>query len=175
MNDADEPSQLAPLELVVAVGQQGLIGSSEGHLGLPWHIPEDLKHFRRLTTGRPIIMGRSTFEAIGRPLPKRRNLVLSRSATTLEGVEVFADLDSALTAARVDDAVPIIIGGASVYAEALPFVTTIYLTHVDRAAEGDVYFPSLGDHFVEVERRASSTPDVVFSVLRRRSSPLEPS
>lgn len=154
----------------MAVGRGGLIGSSEGHLGLPWHIPEDLKNFRRLTLRRPIIMGRNTFEAIGRPLPKRRNLVLSRSQPVLEGVEVFADLESALAAARVDDAVPIIIGGASVYAEALPLVTTIYLTRVDREAKGDAYFPAIGDDFVEVERREASTPDVVFCVLQRRSS-----
>lgn len=163
-----EQSPLAPLELVVAIGRDGLIGSSEGHLGLPWHIPEDLKNFRRLTTGRPIIMGRSTFEAIGRPLPKRRNMVLSRTQTTLEGAEVFADLDSAIAAAREGDAVPIIIGGASVYAEALPLVTKIYLTRVDREAEGDAFFPELGDDFVEVERREAVASDVVFSVLRRR-------
>ena len=164
----EEHPTLQPLELVVAVGRGGLIGSSDGHLGLPWHIPEDLKNFRRLTTGRPIIMGRSTFEAIGRPLPKRRNLVLSRSVTDIEGVEVFADLQTALAAARMDGGVPIIIGGASVYAEALPFVTTVHLTHVDRAAEGDAYFPDLGDSFVEVHRRSAETPDVVFAELHRR-------
>lgn len=156
------------MELIVAVGRGGLIGSKEGHLGLPWHLPEDLKHFRRVTTGRPIVMGRSTFEAIGRPLPKRRNLVLSRSVTKIEGVEVFADLKSALAAARLDGAVPIIIGGASVYAEALPFVTTIHLTRVDRQAEGDAYFPELGEEFEEVERREGETPDLTFCLFRRR-------
>lgn len=167
MSEVREMDSLAPLELVVAVGRDRLIGSSQGHLGLPWHIPEDLKHFRRLTTGRPIIMGRSTYEAIGRPLPKRRNLVLSRSVTEIEGAEVFADLPSALTAARVDGAVPIIIGGASLYAEALPLVTTIHLTRVDREAEGDAYFPEIGDEFREVERREGDTPDVTFCTLRR--------
>ena len=163
--------ELAPLELIVAVGRGGLIGKSDGHLGLPWHIPEDLKRFKRITTGHPIIMGRTTHEAIGRPLPKRRNLVLSRTLGQRDGVEVFADLDSALAAARQDDAVPIIIGGASVYERTLPLVTRVHLTEVDRDAEGDAFFPMnmLRDDFEEVECTAAETADVFFVTLQRRS------
>ncbi|MEM6959055.1 MAG: dihydrofolate reductase [Myxococcota bacterium] len=165
---SDALSERLPLELIVAVGRGGLIGSSSGKLGLPWHIPEDLKHFKRITLGRPILMGRTTFEAIGRPLPKRRNLVLSKSLRKLEGVEVFASLESALHAAREGHEVPVVIGGARVYAETLPLITRIHWTDIDREAVGDVFFPPLGDDFVEVERREGESEGVTFRVLERR-------
>ncbi len=158
-----------PLELIVAVGRGRVIGQSGTRLGLPWHIPEDLKHFKKHTVGRPIVMGRTTHEAIGRPLPRRRNLVLSRRAVAIEGCEVYPDLTSALEAARRDGDVPVICGGASVYEEALPLVTTIHLTEVDREVVGDAFFPPLGPEFVEVARRAGETEDVSFVRLERRA------
>lgn len=159
-----------PLALIVAVGRGGVIGDSKGHLGLPWHLPEDLRRFRELTTGHAVIMGRRTHELIGRPLPKRRNLVLSRRAgLELPGCEVVASLDDAL--ARVaDDPLPFVIGGAELYAAALPRVTHVYLTEVDRDAEGDTFFPPLDPaDFEETSREPGETEGVVFVELRRRA------
>jgi dihydrofolate reductase len=165
----DASSSPRPLALIVAVGRRGVIGDSNGHLGLPWHIPEDLRRFRELTTGHAVIMGRRTHELIGRPLPKRRNLVLSRRVgLALPGCEVVSSLDEAL--ARVaDDPLPFVIGGAELYAAALPRVTHVFLTEVDREAEGDTYFAPLDPtDFVEVARETGETDGVVFVELRRR-------
>lgn len=162
-------SAMLPLGMVVAVAREGVIGQTGGHLGLPWHIPEDLRHFKTVTTGHAIVMGRRTHEAIGRALPKRRNLVLSRSGESFEGCEVFGSVEEAIEAARVTDDLPMIIGGASVYRQALPLTTLVHLTQVDRAVEGDATFPMDAlDAFEEIERRAGETADVTFLTLRRR-------
>ncbi len=161
---------IQPLGMVVAVARDGVIGQTGGHLGLPWHIPEDLRHFKALTTGHAILMGRRTHEAIGRALPKRRNIVLTRSGRTFEGCETFGSLEDAIAAARSEgDAMPMIIGGASVYRQALPLTTVVHLTRVERAVEGDATFPMDAlEGFEEVERRVGETPDVTFLTLRRR-------
>lgn len=158
-----------PLALIVAVGRGGLIGDSKGHFGLPWHLPEDLRRFRALTTGHAVIMGRRTHELIGRPLPKRRNLVLSRRPELeLLGCEVVGSLDDALTRVT-DDPMPFVIGGAQLYASALPKVTHVFLTEVDREAEGDTFFPPLDPaDFVEVTREPAETEGVTFVDLVRR-------
>ncbi|MBJ71753.1 MAG: diacylglycerol kinase [Sandaracinus sp.] len=160
-----------PLALIAAVGRGGVIGRSDGHFGLPWHLPEDLAHFKRLTKGHAILMGRRTHEAIGRPLPKRRNIVLTRDpAARFEGCEVAHDLDAAL-ALCADDPLPFVIGGANVYAQALERCTVLYLTEVDREAAGDVRFPAFDrEAFQEVERRAGETEGVTFVTLRRRGA-----
>jgi dihydrofolate reductase len=115
-------------------------------------------------------MGRRTFESIGRALPERRNLVVSRTlASAPPGVEVFASLDAALDAARATDPEPFVIGGAALYAEALPRATTLHLTEVDRDVSGDVRFPPFDRAaFRVVDRRAAETaPDVTFLTLAR--------
>lgn len=157
--------------MIVAMARGRVIGHADarGHLGLPWHLPEDLKHFRKTTAGHAIIMGRKTFEAIGRPLPKRRNIVLSRSEASglrERGVEVAPDLSSAL-ALVADDPLPFVIGGGSVYAEALPLATRVYLTRVDREVDGDVFFPELGADFVVREAWPGESEGVRFEVLER--------
>jgi dihydrofolate reductase len=158
----------APLSLIVAIARGGVIGRQGA---LPWHLPEDLRHFRSLTTGHAIVMGRRTFLSIGRALPNRRNLVVSRTLEGApEGVELFPSLTAALAAARLTDPEPFVIGGAALYAEALPLATTIHLTEVDRDVEGDVRFPSFDRSlFEEVERRpAASERDVCFVTMSRR-------
>jgi dihydrofolate reductase len=158
---------LPPLALIVAVARDGTIGRDGT---LPWHLPEDLRHFKRLTRGHAIVMGRRTFESIGRALPERRNLVVSRTlASAPPGVEVFASLDAALDAARATDPEPFVIGGAALYAEALPRATTLHLTEVDRDVSGDVRFPPFDRAaFRVVDRRAAETaPDVTFLTLAR--------
>ncbi len=110
---------------------------------LPWHLPADLAHFKRVTMGKPVIMGRKTFESIGRPLPGRTNIVLTRSADfQAEGVMIARSLGQALEYAAAEDEV-MIIGGSSIYELALPQADRLYLTHVENAYEGDAWFPDV--------------------------------
>ena len=127
------------LGLVWAQSVNGVIGRGGT---LPWHLPEDLKHFRALTTGTTVLMGRRTWESLpprSRPLPGRRNLVLSR--TPQQGVETFPDLAQALAAASGDRWV---IGGAAVYRAALPFADRIVVTEIREPFEGDTHAPDVG-------------------------------
>ncbi|MCC6709786.1 MAG: type 3 dihydrofolate reductase [Gammaproteobacteria bacterium] len=127
------------LALVVAMARNGVIGR-EGTL--PWHLPADLQRFRAITMGKPIVMGRRTHESIGRPLPGRRNIILSSAPDYVAaGCEVFASLDAALTALAAVDEV-MIVGGAALYAEALPRAARLYLTDVEATLDGDVFFPA---------------------------------
>ena len=156
----------APLALIVAVARKGVIGKDGG---LPWHVSEDLKHFKKTTSGHAIIMGRKTYDSIGRPLPKRRNIVVTRQADgEFPGCERAASLDEAIALARSTDPCPFIIGGASLYEEALPIATEIHLTTIDEDVDGDTCFPGDMSAFEEVESRAGETPGVVFRLLRRR-------
>lgn len=126
------------ITLVAAMGKNRVIGI-DGQM--PWHLPADLKHFKQVTMGKPVIMGRRTFESIGRPLPGRTNIVLTRGDMPLPNGVVRADsLDAALAEAGHAPEV-MIIGGAQIYAEALPQATAMELTFVDAAPEGDTYFP----------------------------------
>jgi len=154
----------APLALVVAMTPARVIGR-EG--GLPWHYPEDMKHFRAVTRGHAVIMGRKTHESIGRPLPDRRNIVVSRDVHFMAaGCEVVASLDEAIARARATDDEPRVIGGAEIYARALPLATVLYLTEVTREVPGDTYFPPWDDgSWRETERRESG--DLVFRTLVR--------
>jgi dihydrofolate reductase len=138
------------LALIVAIGRNSVIGT-QGKL--PWHISEDLQRFKRLTTGHAVLMGRKTFESIGRPLPHRRFIVLS--STPLPGVETFRSIDTAL-AALADQERVFVIGGGTVYAALLPRADELYLTLVDRTVDGDTFFPPyedlLASHFRLVHR-----------------------
>jgi dihydrofolate reductase len=128
------------LSLVVAIADNGVIGR-EG--GLPWHLPDDLRHFKAVTLGKPVLMGRRTFESIGRALPGRRNLMLSRGATpAVPGVECVATLAEALQRCAPAEEL-CVIGGAGVYAAALPLATRIHLTRVHASPAGDVHFPQI--------------------------------
>lgn len=147
------------ISLVVAMDENGLIGAAGG---LPWRLPADLKHFKRRTLGRPILMGRRTFESIGRPLPGRDNLVLSRDpAFVVDGVRRVADIDAAVDWARaqnVDELV--VIGGAQVYALVLPRVDRLVLTRVHAACAGDTWFPELDwSAWHEVARETHAADD----------------
>lgn len=129
--------------LVVAMGTNRVIGA-EG--GLPWRLPEDLAHFKALTLGHPMIMGRATYESIGRPLPGRTTIVITRQPDwTAAGVETAASLDAALSrAAEIDDEV-FVVGGGQVYTEALErgLVDVMSVTRVAQAPDGDTWFPRL--------------------------------
>jgi len=128
------------LEIVAAVAANGVIGRN-GQLA--WHLPDDLRHFKQLTMGHPILMGRRTYESIGRPLPGRRTIVVS---TTLEGtphpdVALARSLDEALSLTADVEGPVFVIGGAVLYAAALPLAQVLHLTELDAPVDGDVLFP----------------------------------
>lgn len=160
----------ATLGLIVAMTDERVIGRDGD---LPWRIKEDLVHFRRTTTGHAIIMGRKTHESIGRPLPKRRNIVMTRDASaSFEGCDAVTSFDAAL-ALVPDDSMPMVIGGATIYELALPRATHLFITEVHREVHGDTFFPAFDpDEWTELERRpAESAPDVEFvSLVRRRTN-----
>lgn len=128
------------LEMIVAHAQNGVIGNAGD---MPWHIPEDLKHFRSVTTGAAVIMGRKTFESIGRPLPKRLNIVITRKADyAAPGCTVAASLAAALEAAKASDR-QIIIGGGEIYRQALPMADRLWITEIAATPAGDTTFPAI--------------------------------
>jgi dihydrofolate reductase len=165
------------LALVVAVATNGVIGRGNA---LPWHLPGDLQHFKRLTLGKPIVMGRHTFESIGRPLPGRSNIIISRQpGYSATGVSVVPDLEGALALAAdialidgVDEL--LVIGGGQVYRAALPLADRLYLTEVHAEVAGDTFFPlpEPGD-WVELSREhhpaeGPDSHDYSFVCLERR-------
>lgn len=126
------------LSLIVAMDKNRLIGSNNA---LPWHLSDDLKRFKAITMGKPIVMGRKTFESIGKPLPGRRNIVITRNAAYIAtGCEVVQSLAMAIaqTAAAQEC---IVIGGVQIYEQALPRVERIYLTQIEHEFSGDAWFP----------------------------------
>lgn len=129
---------MPPVSLVVAMDEGGVIGRGGT---LPWRLPEDLRHFRRLTLGKTVLMGRKTWESLGKPLEGRRNCVLSRDpAFRAPGAEVFTTLDQALAAHGEGELV--VIGGAELYRQALPLARTLHLTRVHARVDGDTIFPA---------------------------------
>ncbi len=143
-----------PLNLIYARAANGVIGKDGA---MPWHLPEDLAHFRQLTQGWPVIMGRKTWDSLPprfRPLPGRRNLVLTRqSGWAADGAEPVADLQAAL--ARCADAQQVwVIGGGQVYAQAEPLAQRIEVTEIGRDFEGDAFAPTLGPGWRETARQS---------------------
>lgn len=168
---ADSDSAQSELGLVVARARNGVIGHQGG---LPWHLPNDLQFFKRVTLGAPIIMGRRTHLSIGRPLPGRRNLIVtSNPEVVCAGCEPVGSLDEALEAC-VAEARRYIIGGASLYRTALPLATHLYLTEVEAEVAGDTFLDPFDEsHFEETERTehpadARHRWPYTFRVLRRR-------
>lgn len=167
---------MLPLALIVAAAENGVIGRNNA---LPWHLPGDMQYFRRVTMGKPIIMGRRTFDSIGRPLPGRANIVITRSDSfATEGVKVAHSLDEACALAAdialIDGAEEaVVIGGAQIYREALPMAARLYLTRVHAEVPGDVYLPEIDFSVwreVTRERFAAQDPnpfDYSFIVYER--------
>jgi dihydrofolate reductase len=158
-----------PLALVVAMARNRGIG-----LGgrLPWHLPEDLRRFKALTMGHAVIMGRKTHESIGRPLPGRRNIVVTRSGRSFAGCETAACLEAAVKLARETDPMPMVIGGAELYAQALPYATHLFLTRIERDVEADTYFPAFDEAEWEEVRRETVSEGVCFlQWVRRQVAP----
>jgi dihydrofolate reductase len=156
------------LGLVAAVGREGAIGRAGA---LPWHAPEDLAHFKRLTTGHRVIVGATTWASIGRVLPGRHFVVVSRRRLDLpEGVVLTSDPDEALAVARAADPAPLLAGGAQLYEALLTHVERAYLTDVDEAVpDADAFFPTLdADEWDEVACWPGDDPRLQFRVLDRR-------
>ncbi len=147
---------MTKLALIVAAAENGVIGKNNA---LPWHLPEDMRYFRRITMGKPIVMGRKTFESIGKSLPGRANIVITRNAAyRAEGVSVVSSLAEALALARhiamLDGAEEaVVIGGAEIYQVALPQADRLYFTEVHARVEGDAVLPEIDwSQWLEVSR-----------------------
>lgn len=151
-------SERPKVAMIAAMGRNRVIGRDNQ---LPWHLPEDLKYFRSMTWGKPIVMGRKTFESLGRPLPGRTNIVVStRPDLELAGAKVVRSLDEALDVAvaqaLLDEVSEVmVIGGAAVYEQLLDAADRLYLTLVEAEPEGDAWFPNFDeDQWALVEERA---------------------
>ncbi|RCX16912.1 dihydrofolate reductase [Anaerobacterium chartisolvens] len=128
------------ISLIAAIGANGIIGRENR---LPWKLPADLAYFKKTTMGHAVIMGRKTFESIGRPLPGRKNIILTRNSNfSCEGCVVCANAGQALNIVEEGDEA-FVIGGASLYRELLPYADKLYLTFIDHAFEGDAVFPDI--------------------------------
>jgi dihydrofolate reductase len=162
------------LRLIYARAANGVIGRDNA---LPWHLPEDLAHFKRTTLGAPVLMGRKTWDSLPpkfRPLPGRRNLVITaRTDWQAAGAERVASIEEARE--RCADAPVLwVIGGAQVYAAALPLADEVVVTEIDQAFEGDAYAPALSHEWTAVQREALQTPQgwrVEFVRYRRNAFP----
>jgi len=156
-----------PFKAIAAMSLNRVIGASGR---IPWHLPEDFRWFKQMTTGQVIVMGRKTFESIGKPLPNRTTLVLTRSASPIPGVRTVSGLgqidpaDAALVGREI-----FICGGAQVYQQALPLCSDLYLTLVQRQVEGDTRFPPFEDQF-ELGEEVLARPD--FKILHYRARQL---
>lgn len=145
------------LSLIAAMDRERLIGRDNA---LPWHLPEDLRHFKATTLGKPVIMGRKTWESLGRPLPGRRNVVVSRNADyALQGAELVGSLEAALSLTAEAEEV-FVIGGAELYRQALPLAQRLYLTEIDASHTGDAWFPAFAaDEWQETAREEHANAD----------------
>ncbi|MCX7122055.1 MAG: dihydrofolate reductase [Gammaproteobacteria bacterium] len=144
------------ISLIVAKSKNHVIGNNNQ---LPWHLPADLKHFKRVTMGKPIIMGRKTFESIGKPLPGRRNIIISRDKThMINGCDVFYSLEDALSAVKAEPEI-MIIGGANLFFQTQSIATTIYLTVIDAEFQGDAFFPALNHDVWQLTTEEKHFPD----------------
>lgn len=154
---------MLPLSMIVAIGNDGAIGYKGK---IPWHISEDMSYFKKITQGHAIIMGRKTWNEIGKPLQGRRNIVLSKQFVHKD-VEVFSSIEDAISSARTTDLEPIIIGGSSIYTQAMPFVTKIYLTEVNLTVTADTFFIWNRNDWKEIFRQKGNAKEIEFVVLVR--------
>jgi dihydrofolate reductase len=142
---------------VVAMSENRVIGRQNK---LPWHLPADLHHFKTITMGKPILMGRKTYESIGRPLPGRRNIIITRDpAFQAPGCVIVNSIESAVTAAVDCDMEIFIIGGALLYEQFLPRIQRIYMTVIHAEIEGDAFFPELNEQEWQETERTSYSAD----------------
>jgi len=159
------------ISIAVAVGENFAIGKNNQLL---WHMPADLKFFKQTTTGHTVIMGRKTFDSVGRPLPNRRNIVITRDTQLkINGVEVVNSLPEALEITKEEEKPVFIVGGAEIYKQALPLTHTLYLTTIHHQFEADTFFPTINRSEWKVVKSESHAADeknpydYTFEVLER--------
>jgi dihydrofolate reductase len=140
---------------VVAIAQNHAIGKDNKLL---WHLPNDLKHFKNITSGHTVIMGRKTYDSVGKPLPNRRNIIITRQQIEIPGCEVVNSIDAAL-ALCADEEEVFIVGGAEIYKQAMPLTDKIYLTIVHQDFDGDTYFPEIKANIWKETERKDHQPD----------------
>ncbi len=160
-----------PISIIVAISENNAIGKNNQLL---WRLPADLKHFKNITSGNTVIMGRKTFDSISKPLPNRINIVISRQQNLkINGVELANSLEQALSLCKSDRSI-YIIGGAQIYLKALPFADKIYLTKVHQTFDADAYFPDIDERiWLETEKEYHQADhenayNYTFSTLIRR-------
>jgi dihydrofolate reductase len=167
--------QAIAIVLIAAVAENGVIGRGNA---LPWRLKSDMQHFRALTMGKPVVMGRKTYLSIGKPLAGRTTIVVSRDGNfTAPGIVVAPSLDAALAAARGDalrrnvDTI-VVAGGAEIYAQAMPLATQLAITHVHKRVDGDAYFPSIDPKLWRESARDEHAPgaedEVAFAFVTYR-------
>lgn len=154
------------LKAIAAMSRNRVIGCGNQ---IPWHLPEDFKWFKKMTTGQVLVMGRKTFESIGKPLPNRTTIVLTRGGFSHPGVRILSRLTQLDLVHETRDV--FICGGAQIYAHALPYCSDLYLTLVKRDEEGDAFFPPFEDRF-ELVKQIIDTPD--FSIQHYRNRSVQP-
>lgn len=162
------------ISIIAAMARNRVIGIGNT---LPWHLPADLKHFKATTLGKPVVMGRLTYDSIGKPLPGRNNVVISRDpALQIAGVTVVGSLEQAITLLKAEHPEIMVIGGASLYQQALPCADRLYLTLIDAEVEGDAWFVDYNrDDWQEIARE-DHAPDAAnryrysFVTLQRRTT-----
>ncbi|MBN2049397.1 MAG: dihydrofolate reductase [Spirochaetales bacterium] len=153
--------------IIVAMTEDRVIGKNGT---IPWHIGEDLRLFKELTLGKPVIMGRKTYESLGRPLSDRRNLVVSRTMDPVPGVEVYENLERALGAAREDGLDVYLIGGESIYREGLRYADTLYISLVKESYPGDTRFPPVDETQWKLSE-SREYEDFTFTVWKKTRPP----
>ena len=159
------------IAIIAAMSQNGVIGC-EGRI--PWHLPKDFAHFKKLTMGHPIIMGRKTFESLPGMLPNRKHIVVTRGDFSHEGCETADSLESAICIAAKLDSVVFIIGGGEIYKQALEFADVIYLTVVCGTFKGDTYFPAISakewrnTHRILANKDEKNSHDMIFYTYERK-------
>ncbi|WP_096190060.1 dihydrofolate reductase [Evansella halocellulosilytica] len=144
------------ISMIAAIGKDRVIGKDGD---MPWHLPNDLKYFKEVTSGHPVLMGRTTYESIGKPLPNRRNLVLSkREDFHPDGVEVISNLKD-IQSLSVDSEEFFVIGGATIYEQLMPIADRLYITFIEGEFEGDTYFPVIDEKTWKVISSKEGTVD----------------
>jgi dihydrofolate reductase len=152
----NKPNSKTALSLIVAMDENRLIGSKNG---LPWHLPADLAFFKRTTMDKPIVMGRKTFDSIGKALPGRRNIVITGNPDfEATGCDVVDSIDAAMSLASEGDEV-MLIGGASLYAQTIAYATRLYITRIHDSFEGDTWFPEFDLRQWRLENREDFDAD----------------
>ena len=154
------------ISLIAAMSKNRAIGKNNK---LPWNIPEDLKYFRDKTRGKTVVMGRKTYDSIGRLLPKRTNVIITRKLNyDVDGAIIVNNIDSLFDNIKDDDEV-MIIGGSEIYNQMLPLAERIYLTIINTEIDGDSFFPQLDDNWVEVSSdQRSGSPSFSFNIYERK-------